>query len=144
MKDEEREVLEKLCAAATPGPWTCGNTYQSEYYDVQGPVRGQGKSLTPDRYDFIVLAHADPDDYPNRREAYATMQFIAAAREAVPKLLASLGEAQQELTELREKMKRAEAVRKQAEHVVSHAQAGTNPYLAISDLADALAGQRRP
>jgi hypothetical protein len=72
MTDAELDALEKLAAAATPGPWTIQFTTMSTR--VYGP---------PESFVCGMPAIDDPTVEPDAH-------FIAAAREAVPALIAEV------------------------------------------------------
>ena len=84
---DEREKLAKLAEAATPGPWTAvrrDDLPDGIHYDVDGPE---------DPYRVCTCDEHDP----RARSPRADAAFIAAAREAVPALLAALDEAEADL-----------------------------------------------
>jgi hypothetical protein len=93
LTEEELAALEKLYRHAVPGPWNCGNTTTADYWDVQGPSRGSPA------FDHIVIAHADPDEYPNRREAESTMRLIEALHQSFPRLASMVRDLQRRLAE---------------------------------------------
>jgi hypothetical protein len=83
LSDEDLDAIEARCAAASPGPWT---SY------VEGRDHWSGD-------DFIRVSEADdePDMYVSRAEAGAIrpasasdLDFIAAARQDVPSLVAEI------------------------------------------------------
>src|SRR5690606_2755660 len=88
MKPEELEAIRKRAEAATPGPWdvdipmdVCGEC-ENEYEIVESSV-----FLAPIVAELKIGANAE---------------FIAHAREDVPKLLAEIDRLRNELTEARE------------------------------------------
>lgn len=82
---DERTELARLAEAATPGPW---------WIDAGGP--DESSSLVgADNHEIASLPYYSP----YRREP--DERFIAAARDAVPRLLADLARVEGELTKLR-------------------------------------------
>jgi hypothetical protein len=74
MTEQELQAIEALAAAATPGPWEAGNDIgEGEVYGVDGYA--------------VVGAAAQAW---TRREVDANTRFIAAARTAVPALVAEV------------------------------------------------------
>lgn len=85
------EALEALAAAATPGPWkTCGASDGrcacNLVWSSDGEDRHRG------RWTGIVDAgpHGVFDRSPSREEQISNAAFIAAARDAVPELVAEV------------------------------------------------------
>lgn len=72
MTPEELDELEKLCAAATPGPWQA--TKNGWVTSKDGPLTDEG---------FIIN---QAGDIPG---GWSDTEFIAAARSALPRLLAA-------------------------------------------------------
>jgi len=73
MNKAERNALRTLANAATPGPWNSSPSYMCNENYVAG--------CSP-----WVIAVSD-DAAEDTKQAVADAQFIAAAREAIPKLL---------------------------------------------------------
>jgi len=71
MTDDELERLQQLCDAATAGPWTAS---------IEGRDHDAGSSFIATVGDDIELIGATHADY----------DFIASARQAVPRLLAEV------------------------------------------------------
>jgi sirohydrochlorin ferrochelatase len=87
MNEQELARLEALAAAATPGPW---NTYECRHHSG-----GNG----PSKVDYQVSCAKEcvAWDMPSSSNA----AFIAAAREAVPVLVAEVRRLREEMAEMR-------------------------------------------
>ena len=83
---EDRARWAALAAAATPGPW---EAYNSNVYDVQPVPPGR---LTPDPDSVSLICE----------EAEPNTDFIAAARTAVPELLADVARLEAQLRAVRD------------------------------------------
>jgi hypothetical protein len=83
MTPVEIEMLRKLCDAASPGPWEAGHLADDEHSCQcahvldEGHAGGIGSVYVDDGTNFA----------PKIEEAKANLLFIAAARQALPKLL---------------------------------------------------------
>lgn len=75
MTSEELNKLEALCEKATPGPWRTGNASADDFWHGKGSILHDEKVLFVGNVNFDLAADA---------------AFIAAAREAVPKLIAEV------------------------------------------------------
>lgn len=89
MTKQERDELRRLCEAATPGPW-----------NVKRLVDNHG---VPYSTLCEVWAFVDPNVcslWANRGTNLSDANFIAAAREAIPRLLDVIDEAHAEIDRL--------------------------------------------
>ena len=97
MTDERLAELERLCAAATPGPWAWGPHNSDEEYppNLQGyptepDIRdGGGKDVPVFAWPEVMYAGEYEGEYFIDVEL-PDAAFIAAARAALPELLAEV------------------------------------------------------
>ena len=75
--DDDLAELQRLCDAATPGPWTL---------DEDGDLRAGGRAPHGLYAVATLLAPATTEDSAESNDA--TARFIAVARDALPKLIA--------------------------------------------------------
>lgn len=93
----ELDTWDKLCAEATPEPWTIRTRGPDDPGFVEYP-RQEGQA-----YGQEILAD---DDYPTK---VADIAFVSAARNAMPRLIAAVQEAEEctrQLEELHERNKK--------------------------------------
>ena len=81
--DEEIADIEALAAAATPGPWVVVRQGEDRWVDTL--------------HDVESCTIAELQTAPSAREADAA--FVAACRAAVPKLIAALRDAREEISQ---------------------------------------------
>lgn len=89
MTKTERDELRRVCAAATPGPWNARNIHHNG---------------TPYPTLYEAWAFVEPSVcglWASRGTNLSDAHFIAAAREAVPRLLDALDQADAEIARLR-------------------------------------------
>lgn len=83
------EELKRLAMAATPGPWFAEASWQSTLlegrHDGKWAVRSSKKS-----HGFSPLAYVKGDKRITGGDGSLNAQFIAAARDAVPELIAEV------------------------------------------------------
>jgi hypothetical protein len=77
--DEKRTEWQRLCDAATEGPWTVETPMESPSVIADGHK---------EVYDWTFIAHIDTGKVKHSVKADRNAAFIAAAREALPALLA--------------------------------------------------------
>lgn len=87
MTDEQLAALETMAAAATPGPWTTGIWFTGPCGEYNGGtvVYGDGRTIAVFHQDY-----QSSSDYDNA-------EFVAAARAAVPALVAEVRRLRAEL-----------------------------------------------
>lgn len=73
MTDEELQAIKERCEAATPGPWQ-----RHKYHHIRS---AEGIELNAGHYDLVELSSFNLE---------ANRDFIAHAREDIPKLLAEI------------------------------------------------------
>jgi hypothetical protein len=91
MTDEQLNRLEHLAAAATPGPWSWRPTGDNR--DVTGPYLGIGGQLIARLCGYPTNLRVCAIDTASRADG----DFIAAARSAVPELIAEVRRLRAEL-----------------------------------------------
>ncbi len=100
MSPEERAALAKTADAATPGPWTaCRTCHSPGRADPSGRPCGLVWSEPLDAP--VLCAGASPDLATEWKQPQHTVNdalFIAAAREAIPALLAYIDELEKRKT----------------------------------------------
>jgi hypothetical protein len=80
LPSEELDAIAERCSTATPGPWRAFVEGRDHVSGDSFIMTGEGKSRGPDMYVTLDGVPASPAD----------LDFIAAAREDIPRLIAEV------------------------------------------------------
>lgn len=97
MTDEELGRLEALAAAATPGPWRVDHHVSPDLEGLYVGTDVPGENETIAYYQSVADSFAEDLSPDAVRRLHADLAFIAAARTAVPALVAEVRRLRQEL-----------------------------------------------